>query len=100
MTPVLPFVVYAFVGLPLALLLRGSTRTVTTTVLAALVNMALVRAGAITLVFVALAAFLRCCRVSAFPEGHVALLLLASVVVVPRRHHCFLRWNHRNAGLA
>jgi hypothetical protein len=91
MTPVLASVVYIFVGLPLALLLRGSTRTVASTVLTALSIMALIRAGAVTLIFVALVAFLRGRRVGALMYGHVALLLLASVVVVSACHSSFLR---------
>jgi hypothetical protein len=76
------FVVYPFVGQPLALLLRGSARTVTTTVLAALAVVALVRAREVPPIFVALVAFLRGRRVSALIGGHVALLLLASIIVV------------------
>jgi hypothetical protein len=91
MAPVLAPVVYIFVGLSLALLLRGSTRTVTTTVLTALTIMALIRAGAVTLIFVALVAFLRGCRVSALVDGHMALLLLASIVVVSACHRSFLQ---------
>jgi hypothetical protein len=53
--------------------------------------MALIRAGAVTLIFVALVAFLRGCGVSAHVDRHMALLLLASIVVVSACHRSFLQ---------
>ena len=54
MTPVLTFAVDPFVRLTLTLLLRGSTGSVTAPILATLAVVALVRAGAVALMIMAL----------------------------------------------
>ena len=93
MAAILLAVVYASIGLALTLLLGGSTSTVTAAVLTALAIVALVRARPVlrTTRFVTLVALVGGTRsLLAGAVGRMTLLLLRTVVMIPRCHG-FLR---------